>query len=172
MRQKKFELLFEICRSRCILNSMPRRFFSSIGHNLYCISWWIYLRITKGFWSHCASVSIALAPRLGCFDVIYGQCLHITKGEMKFLGRVDYHTKQAKGSSINDVIIFIPLFWLSLLHVNTVLDASHEPAISSNQSVCALERISTHRFLIVLEYQGYKIKTHQTRPDLLGCWYW
>ena len=60
----------------------------------------------------------------------------------------------------------------SLLHVNTFLDTSHEPVISSNLSVRALERATTHRYLIVLEYQGYKIKTHQTRPDLLGCWYW
>jgi hypothetical protein len=53
----------------------------------------------------------------------------------------------------------------SLLHVNTFLDTSHEPVISSNLSVRALERATIHRYLIVLEYQGYKIKTHQTRPD-------
>ena len=49
----------------------------------------------------------------------------------------------------------------SLLHVNNFLDASHEPAISSNQSVRPLERTSSRRFLIFLEYQRYEINTRQ-----------
>ena len=34
MRQKNFELVFEIFRLRCKLNFIPRHFFSSTGHNL------------------------------------------------------------------------------------------------------------------------------------------